>query len=81
MFVVMVILILAAAADIDPSGRLGSWLNACILLSASVAPAVFGWVMLTNELTVIYPYLLLFLLVAMVCIGMTKKDLESPDKV
>jgi len=25
--------------------------------------------------------LLLFLLVAMVCIGMTKKDLESPDKV
>ena len=80
-FVVMVILILAAAADIDPSGRLGSWLNACILLSASVAPAVFGWVMLTNELTVIYPYLLLFLLVAMVCIGMTKKDLESPDKV
>ena len=80
-FVVMVILILAAAADIDPSGRLGSWLNACILLSASVAPAVFGWVMLTNELTVIYPYLLLFFLVAMVCIGMTKKDLESPDKV
>ena len=80
-FVVMVILILAAAADIDPSGRLGSWLNACILLSASVAPAVFGWVMLTNELTVIYPYLLFFLLVAMVCIGMTKKDLESPDKV
>ena len=80
-FVIMVILILAAAADIDPSGRLGSWLNACILLSASVAPAVFGWVMLTNELTVIYPYLLLFLLVAMVCIGMTKKDLESPDKV
>ena len=80
-FVVMVILILAAAADIDPSGRLGSWLNACILLSASVAPAVFGWIMLTNELTVIYPYLLLFLLVAMVCIGMTKKDLESPDKV
>ena len=36
-FVIMVILILAAAADIDPTGRLGAWLNACILLSASLA--------------------------------------------
>ena len=80
-FVIMVILILAAAADIDPTGRLGAWLNACILLSASLAPAVFGWIMLENEMTVIYPYLILFLIVAMTCIFSTKKDLEPIDKV
>ena len=80
-FVIMVILILAAAADIDPSGRLGAWLNACILLSASLAPAVFGWIMLENEMTVIYPYLILFLIVAMTCIFSTKKDMEPIDKV
>ena len=80
-FVIMVILILAAAADIDPSGRLGAWLNACILLSASLAPAVFGWVMLENEMTVIYPYLIVFLIVAMICIVSTKKELEPLDKV
>ena len=80
-FVIMVILILAAAADIDPSGRLGAWLNACILLSASLAPAVFGWVMLDNEMTVIYPYLIVFLIVAMICIVNTKKELEPIDKV
>ena len=80
-FVIMVILILAAAADIDPSGRLGAWLNACILLSASLAPAVFGWVMLDNEMTVIYPYLIVFLIVAMICIVSTKKELEPIDKV
>ena len=80
-FVIMVILILAAAADIDPSGRLGAWLNACILLSASLAPAVFGWVMLDNEMTVIYPYLIVFLIVAMICIVSTKKELETQDKV
>ena len=80
-FVIMVILILAAAADIDPSGRLGAWLNACILLSASLAPAVFGWVMLDNEMTVIYPYLIVFLIVAMICIVSTKKELEPQDKV
>ena len=80
-FVIMVILILAAAADIDPTGRLGAWLNACILLSASLAPAVFGWIMLENEMTVIYPYLILFLIVAMICIFSTKKDLEPIDKV
>ena len=80
-FVIMVILILAAAADIDPSGRLGAWLNACILLSASLAPAVFGWVMLDNEMTVIYPYLIVFLIVAMICIVRTKKGLEPQDKV
>jgi MFS family permease len=80
-FVIMVILILAAAADIDPTGRLGAWLNACILLSASLAPAVFGWVMLENEMTVIYPYLLVFLFIAMVCILNTKKQLEPIDKV
>ena len=80
-FVIMVILILAAAADIDPTGRLGAWLNACILLSASLAPAVFGWVMLENEMTVIYPYLLVFLFIAMVCILNTKKELEPIDKV
>ena len=80
-FVIMVILILAAAADIDPSGRLGAWLNACILLSASLAPAVFGWVMLDNEMTVIYPYLIVFLIVAMICIVRTKKELEPLDKV
>ena len=80
-FVIMVILILAAAADIDPSGRLGAWLNACILLSASLAPAVFGWVMLDNEMTVIYPYLIVFLIVAMICIVSTKKVLEPQDNV
>ena len=80
-FVIMVILILAAAADIDPSGRLGAWLNACILLSASLAPAVFGWVILENEMTVIYPYLIVFLIVAMICIVSTKKELEPLDKV
>ena len=80
-FVVMVILILAAAADIDPSGRLGAWLNACILLSASLAPAVFGWIMLENEMTVIYPYLIVFLIVAMICIVNTKRELEPIDKV
>ena len=80
-FVIMVILILAAAADIDPSGRLGAWLNACILLSASLAPAVFGWIMLDNEMTVIYPYLIVFLIVAMICIVNTKKELEPIDKV
>ena len=80
-FVIMVILILAAAADIDPSGRLGAWLNACILLSASLAPAVFGWVMLDNEMTVIYPYLIVFLIIAMICIVSTKKELEPLDKV
>ena len=80
-FVIMVILILAAAADIDPSGRLGAWLNACILLSASLAPAVFGWVMLDNEMTVIYPYLIVFLIVAMICIVSTKKELEPLYKV
>ena len=80
-FVIMVILILAAAADIDPSGRLGAWLNACILLSASLAPAVFGWVMLDNEMTVIYPYLIVFLIVAMICIVSAKKELEPIDKV
>jgi MFS family permease len=80
-FVVMVILILAAAADIDPSGRLGAWLNACILLSASLAPAVFGWIMLDNEMTIIYPYLIIFLIVAMICIVNTKKELEPIDKV
>ena len=80
-FVVMVILILAAAADIDPSGRLGAWLNACILLSASLAPAVFGWIMLKNEMTVIYPYLIVFLIVAMICIVNTKRELEPIDKV
>jgi MFS family permease len=80
-FIIMVILILAAAADIDPTGRLGAWLNACILLSASLAPAVFGWVMLENEMTVIYPYLLVFLFIAMVCILNTKKELEPIDKV
>ena len=80
-FVVMVILILAAAADIDPSGRLGAWLNACILLSASLAPAVFGWIMHDNEMTIIYPYLIIFLIVAMICIVNTKKELEPIDKV
>ena len=80
-FVIMVILILAAAADIDPSGRLGARLNACILLSASLAPAVFGWVILENEMTVIYPYLIVFLIVAMICIVSTKKELEPLDKV
>ena len=80
-FVIMVILILAAAADIDPSGRLGAWLNACILLSASLAPAVFGWIMLDNEMTIIYPYLIIFLIVAMICIVNTKKELEPIDKV
>ena len=80
-FVVMVILILAAAADIDPSGRLGAWLNACILLSASLAPAVFGWIMLENEMTVIYPYLIVFLIVAMICIVNTNRELEPVDKV
>ena len=80
-FVVMVILILAAAADIDPSGRLGAWLNACILLSASLAPAVFGWIMLENEMTVIYPYLIVFLIVAMICIVNTNRELEPIDKV
>ena len=80
-FVIMVILILAAAADIDPSGRLGAWLNACILLSASLAPAVFGWIMLENEMTIIYPYLIVFLIVAMICIVSTKKELEPVDKV
>ena len=80
-FVVMVILVLAAAADIDPTGKLGSWLNACILLSASLSPAVFGWIMLDNEMTVIYPYLILFLFVAMVCIFSTKKELEPSDEV
>ena len=80
-FVIMVILILAAAADIDPSGRLGAWLNACILLSASLAPAVFGWIMLKNEMTIIYPYLIVFLIVAMICIVSTNKELEPTDKV
>ena len=80
-FVVMVILVLAAAADIDPTGKLGAWLNACILLSASLSPAVFGWIMLDNEMTVIYPYLILFLFVAMVCIFSTKKELEPLDEV
>ena len=80
-FVIMVILILAAAADIDPLGRLGAWLNACILLSASLAPAVFGWIMLDNEMTIIYPYLIIFLIVAMICIVNTKKELEPIDKV
>ena len=80
-FVVMVILVLAAAADIDPTGKLGAWLNACILLSASLSPAVFGWIMLDNEMTVIYPYLILFLFVAMVCIFSTKKELEPSDEV
>ena len=80
-FVIMVILILAAAADIDPSGRLGAWLNACILLSASLAPAVFGWIMLKNEMTIIYPYLIVFLIVAMICIVSTNKELEPTDEV
>ena len=80
-FIIMVILVLAAAADIDPSGRLGAWLNACILLSASLAPAVFGWIMLDNEMTIIYPYLIVFLIVAMICIVSTKKELEPLDKV
>ena len=80
-FVVMVILVLAAAADIDPTGKLGAWLNACILLSASLSPAVFGWIMLDNEMTIIYPYLILFLFVAMLCIFSTKKELEPLDEV
>ena len=80
-FVVMVILVLAAAADIDPTGKLGAWLNACILLSASLSPAVFGWIMLENEMTVIYPYLILFLFVAMLCIFAAKKELEPHDEV
>jgi hypothetical protein len=37
--------------------------------------------MLENEMTVIYPYLILFLIVAMICIFSTKKDLEPIDKV
>ena len=80
-FTIMVIFILGASADIDPSGKLGSWLNACMLLSASISPAVFGWVLLDQSLSEIYPYLMFFLLAAFVCIFITKRELEPIDKV
>ena len=80
-FTVMVIFILGASADIDPSGKLGSWLNACMLLSASISPAVFGWILLDQSLSEIYPYLMFFLLAAFVCIFITKRELEPIDKV
>ena len=80
-FTIMVIFILGASADIDPSGKLGSWLNACMLLSASISPAVFGWILLDQSLSDIYPYLMFFLLAAFVCIFITKKELEPIDKV
>tara|TARA_B100000131_G_scaffold320281_1_gene368017 strand:- start:2813 stop:3949 length:1137 start_codon:yes stop_codon:yes gene_type:complete len=80
-FTIMVILILGASGDIDPSGKLGSWLNACMLLSASISPAVFGWILLDQSLSQIYPYLMFFLLAAFVCIFITKKELEPIDKV
>jgi hypothetical protein len=37
--------------------------------------------MLENEMTIIYPYLIVFLIVAMICIVRTKKELEPVDKV
>ena len=80
-FTIMVILILGASGDIDPSGKLGSWLNACMLLSASISPAVFGWILLDQSLSEIYPYLMFFLLAAFVCIFITKRELEPIDKV
>ena len=80
-FTIMVIFILGASADIDPSGKLGSWLNACMLLSASISPAVFGWILLDQSLSEIYPYLMFFLLAAFVCIFITKRELEPIDKV
>ena len=66
---------------IDPSGKLGSWLNACMLLSASISPAIFGWILLDQSLSEIYPYLMFFLLAAFVCIFITKRELEPIDKV
>ena len=80
-FTIMVILILGASGDIDPSGKLGSWLNACMLLSASISPAIFGWILLDQSLSAIYPYLMFFLLAAFVCIFITKRELEPIDKV
>ena len=80
-FTIMVILILGASGDIDPSGKLGSWLNACMLLSASISPAIFGWILLDQSLSIIYPYLMFFLLAAFVCIFITKRELEPIDKV
>lgn len=80
-FTIMVILILGASGDIDPSGKLGSWLNACMLLSASISPAVFGWILLDQSLSEIYPYLMFFLLAAFICIFITKRELEPVDKV
>ena len=80
-FTIMVIFILGASADIDPSGKLGSWLNACMLLSASISPAVFGWILLDQSLSEIYPYLMFFLLAAFICIFITKRELEPVDKV
>jgi len=80
-FTIMVILILGASGDIDPSGKLGSWLNACMLLSASISPAIFGWILLDQSLSEIYPYLMFFLLAAFVCIFITKRELEPIDKV
>jgi len=80
-FTIMVIFILGASADIDPSGKLGSWLNACMLLSASISPAVFGRILLDQSLSQIYPYLMFFLLAAFVCIFITKRELEPIDKV
>ena len=66
----MVIFILGASADIDPSGKLGSWLNACMLLSASISPAVFGWILLDQSLSEIYPYLMFFLLPGLIWIAL-----------
>ena len=80
-FTIMVIFILGASADIDPSGKLGSWLNACMLLSASISPVIFGWILLDQSLSEIYPYLMFFLLAAFVCIFITKRELEPIDKV
>jgi len=80
-FTIMVILILGASGDIDPSGKLGSWLNACMLLSASISPAIFGWILLDQSLSEIYLYLMFFLLAAFVCIFITKRELEPIDKV
>ena len=80
-FTIMVILILGASGDIDPSGKLGSWLNACMLLSASISPAIFGWILLDQSLSEIYPYLMFFLLAAFVCIFITKRELEPIHKV
>ena len=78
-YTVTVIFVLAAAAHLSPEGKLASWMNATALISQASSPIVFAWIIGNQSFNNLLPYIIASILISMLCILLTKNQLDETD--